>query len=99
MRRQKSENGKIDYEKIFKADTKEAIDILCNVKGIGPKVASCVLLFAFEKYDAFPIDVWIKKVILKYFSQENEKFDPQTLGEYAGIAQQYLFYYERYLIN
>lgn len=96
---QKSENGKIDYEKIFKADTKEAIDILCNVKGIGPKVASCALLFAFEKYDAFPIDVWIKKVILKYFSQENEKFDPQTLGEYAGIAQQYLFYYERYLIN
>ena len=70
---------------------------LCKVKGIGPKVASCALLFGFEKYDAFPIDVWIKKVIAKYFlSYENDTFDPSLLGDYAGIAQQFLFYYERY---
>jgi len=70
---------------------------LCEVKGIGPKVASCALLFGFEKYDAFPIDVWIKKVISKYFDCENpDKFDSKSLGEYAGIAQQFLFYYERY---
>lgn len=94
---EKSVNGELNYNEIFNAATKEAIDILCKVKGIGPKVASCALLFAFEKYDAFPIDVWIKKVIAKYFSNGDEKFDPKTLGEYAGIAQQYLFYYERYL--
>ena len=64
------------------------------VKGIGPKVASCALLFGHAKLDAFPVDVWIKKVLLKYF---DEDFSPESLGEYAGVAQQYLFYYERYL--
>ena len=68
--------------------------MLCTVKGIGLKVASCALLFGFARLDAFPIDVWIKKVIAKYF---DEDFDPSSLGEYAGVAQQYLFYYERYL--
>jgi N-glycosylase/DNA lyase len=96
---QKTKSGELDYDKIFDVCTMEAVDILCGVKGIGPKVASCALLFSFEKYDAFPIDVWIKKVIAKYFSDGDKKFDPQTLGKYAGIAQQYLFYYERYLIN
>ena len=76
------------------ANTDECIEHLCFVKGIGPKVASCALLFGFTKLDAFPIDVWIKKVMAKYFSKD---FDPATLGTYAGIAQQYLFYYERYL--
>jgi N-glycosylase/DNA lyase len=57
-------------------------------------VASCALLFGFAKLDAFPIDVWIKKVIARYFDPD---FEPESLGQYAGIAQQYLFYYERYL--
>ena len=74
----------------------ECSDILCSVKGVGPKVAACALLFGFGKLDAFPIDVWIKRVIEKYF---DESFDPQNLGEFAGVAQQYLFYYERYLQN
>ena len=94
---QKCVNGELNYDEISNATTEEAIEMLCKVKGIGPKVASCALLFGFEKYDAFPIDVWIKKVIAKYFSNGEEKFDPQALGVYAGIAQQYLFYYERYL--
>lgn len=67
---------------------------LCKIKGVGPKVAACALLFGFGKYDAFPVDVWIKKAIEKYFPGE---FDPSRLGPYAGVAQQYLFYYERYL--
>ena len=66
---------------------------LCSIKGVGPKVASCVLLFGFAFYEAFPIDVWVKRILAKYFSKD---FDPATLGEYAGIAQQYLFYFERY---
>ena len=94
---QKCVSGGINYSEISSASTEEAIEMLCEVKGIGPKVASCALLFGFEKYDAFPIDVWIKKVIAKYFSNGSEKFDPKILGEYAGIAQQYLFYYERYI--
>jgi 3-methyladenine DNA glycosylase/8-oxoguanine DNA glycosylase len=62
--------------------------------GVGAKVAACTLLFGFNRYDAFPIDVWIKRVIEKYFHQG---FEPDELGEYAGVAQQFLFYYERYL--
>lgn len=76
--------------------TAECAATLCQIKGVGPKVAACALLFGFGRLDAFPIDVWIKKVMAKYFSED---FDPNTLGRYAGIAQQYLFYYERYLIN
>jgi len=91
-------NGTLDLERISNLDnTDEAIKALCEVKGIGPKVASCALLFGFERYDAFPIDVWIKKVIAKYFTNDGgTAFDHTSLGEYAGIAQQYLFYYERY---
>ena len=94
-------SGKLDLSAIDKnVSTAGATELLCTVKGIGPKVASCALLFGFEKYDAFPIDVWIKKVIEKYFLEEcAEKFDPHMLGGYAGIAQQFLFYYERYLQN
>ena len=75
-------------------NTADAVSHLCSVKGIGPKVASCALLFGFARLDAFPIDVWIKKVMAKYFDAD---FDPRALGAYAGIAQQYLFYYERYI--
>ncbi len=71
----------------------EAKSALLSVKGIGEKVANCVLLFAGARYSAFPVDVWIKKVIDKYYGGHLEL---DTLGNYAGIAQQYLFYYERY---
>ena len=63
---------------------------------IGVKVASCALLFGFSRYDAFPIDVWMKRVAVKYFGEEGESLDAESFGPYAGIAQQYLFYYERY---
>lgn len=91
---EKMVSGEIDLDFLKKSNTKDAIEHLCRVKGIGIKVACCALLFGFEKLDAFPVDVWIKKVIAKYF---DEDFDPCSLGEYAGVAQQYLFYYERYL--
>ena len=91
---EKMAKKELDLEFLENADTVECVKHLCTVKGIGPKVASCALLFGFAKLDAFPVDVWIKKVMAKYF---DEDFDPASLGEYAGIAQQYLFYYERYL--
>ena len=91
---QKTVNRDVELEFLKNADTEECIKHLCTVKGIGPKVASCALLFGFAKLDAFPVDVWIKKVMAKYF---DEDFEPSSLGKYAGIAQQYLFYYERYL--
>ena len=72
----------------------QGLEELCKIRGVGPKVASCTLLFALGKTDAFPIDVWIKKTIDKYFGGS---LDVSSLGKYAGVAQQYLFYYERSL--
>lgn len=83
---------------LSESDTETAIARLCEVKGIGRKVASCALLFGFKRYDAFPIDVWMKRVAEKYFP-ELEEFSAQTFGSFAGIAQQYLFYYERWNNN
>lgn len=74
--------------------TAEAAASLERIKGVGPKVAACSLLFGFGRLDAFPVDVWIRRVIARYFGED---FDTASLGPYAGVAQQYLFYYERYL--
>ncbi len=76
-------------------DTDKAIEMLCTVKGIGVKVASCALLFGFARLDAFPVDVWIKRALEKHFPN-NEIRSGKDFGSFAGIAQQYLFYYERY---
>lgn len=88
--------GQIDLELIDSMTTCEAAQCLMEIKGVGPKVAACVLLFGYGKKDAFPIDVWVKKVLSKYY---DEKFSPEYFGKYSGIAQQYLFYYERYLVS
>jgi N-glycosylase/DNA lyase len=85
-------DGTVDFKEIENMDTESALKCLCNIKGVGPKVASCVLLFSFRKYDCFPIDVWVKKILAKYYPDFSGK---DYFGKYAGIAQQYLFYYER----
>lgn len=87
-------DGRLDLERLKDVSLTDAIEELCTVKGVGPKVASCVALFGLGHMDAFPVDVWIKRVIDKYF---DESFTPSVFGKYAGIAQQYLFYHERYL--
>ena len=89
-------DGRLDLSLVEKEDDIDrAIEYLSSVKGIGIKVASCILLFGFEKYDAFPVDVWMKRVGQKYFPEQKE-LTGKCFGRYAGIAQQYLFYYERY---
>ncbi len=85
-------DGDIDLLELEKDDTDTALKKLCTIKGVGPKVASCVLLFSFRKYDCFPIDVWVKKILAKYYPNFSGK---EYFGKYAGLAQQYLFYYER----
>lgn len=89
-------NGETDLEYIASLSYEEAENELMKIKGVGKKVASCVLLFGYGFLSAFPVDVWVKRVIEKYY---DESFDPISLGEYAGIAQQYLFYRERYLLS
>ncbi|MEG0829947.1 MAG: DNA glycosylase [Anaerovoracaceae bacterium] len=77
----------------------EAFNYVVGLTGIGPKVANCILLFAMGKYDSFPIDTWVKKVMHELYNIDEkdmkamEKFAKDTFGEYGGMAQQYLFYY------
>mgnify|MGYP003307084518 CR=1 FL=1 len=82
-------DGRLSFSEIYAAPTAEASAMLEQISGVGPKVAACTLLFGFGKLDAFPVDVWIRRVIEKY------GFDPAALGDFAGLAQQYLFYAER----
>ena len=91
---QKCTDGTVELDKISELPTATAAEMLKRIKGVGDKVAACSLLFGFDKLDAFPVDVWIKKVIARYFGED---FTSASLGPYAGIAQQYLFYYERWL--
>lgn len=86
-------DGLIDAVKA-EADTRCASKLLTSVGGIGEKVAACTLLFGFGRLDAFPKDVWIKRAMEKYFPGCK---DTSVFGPYAGVAQQYLFYRERYL--
>ena len=86
-------DGRLNLDEIAQCDTLTAMQKLQEVKGIGPKVAACIALMGLNKTDAFPIDVWIKRALDKYFP---DGLDIAELGEYAGIANQYLFYYERY---
>ena len=90
---EKVASGKIDLSLIDQMTTAEAAEYLMQIKGVGLKVASCALLFGFDKTDAFPVDVWVKRVLAKYYP---DGLDLTNLGEFAGMIQQYLFYYERY---
>ncbi len=95
----KLNNNEINLEEFYNLDTKVALDKLMENIGIGPKVASCILLFAYQKYDVFPIDTWVKKVMKKDYEIIGEKniraFATKTYGKYSGIAIQYLFNYGR----
>ena len=83
--------GRLDFASLARGSTEEARQALMDLPGVGRKVADCVLLFGMGRTGAFPVDVWVKRAIAGY----GEGFDPSDFGENAGIAQQYMFYYER----
>ncbi len=88
-------SGEVDLNEIAACeDYDRCTEMLCRIKGVGPKVSACVLLFGFSKTEAFPIDVWMKRSLERHFTPD---FDPAVLGKNAGIAQQYLFYHERWV--
>ena len=88
---QKVANGEIDVEKIYALTIDEGRDELIKIKGVGEKVAQCSLLYGFGKIDAFPVDVWVKRIMSELY--------PDGLHECTngvrGIAQQYLFHWRR----
>lgn len=88
---QKVASGEVDLEKCYTADYDEARRELMKITGVGTKVADCTLLFGMHRLDAFPIDVWMKRAMEKLFPN----MCAEDFGEYAGIAQQYIFHYSR----
>ena len=97
----KVKNGEVDLNSLFDTDIQGARKELLKIKGVGPKVADCVLLFSLKKHGAFPIDVWIGRIMRSLYLGENAtmkeilKFSSEKFSDYAGFAQQYLFYYAR----
>jgi N-glycosylase/DNA lyase len=91
----------ITREKLLGMDTDMARKELIKLPGVGPKVADCILLFSGIKYDVFPIDVWVKRVMEElYLKKESslkdiQKFAKEQFGDLTGYAQQYLFYHAR----
>jgi len=78
--------------------TDELREELMSICGVGPKIADCVMLFSFGRYEVFPKDVWIKRVMLEQFQVQNKDIDgyvEKHFGENAGYIQQYLFHYYR----
>ena len=88
---QKVATGEVDLEKCKNVPYDDARAELCKIKGVGNKVADCTLLFGMHRIEAFPIDVWMRRAMERLFpGMTGEDF-----GEYAGIAQQYIFHYAR----
>ena len=86
------QNGDIDLESLSSASLSDAVKALRSLNGVGEKVANCAILFSLHKLDAFPVDVWMKKAISQHYGKD---FDPNVFGPFAGIGQQYMFYYQR----
>lgn len=94
-------DGRIDEDELRKMSFSDAKAKLMEIKGVGDKVANCVLLFGLGFRNAFPVDVWIKRIMEElYFNKDTdkkiiEKFAAEKFGEYGGYAQQYLFIYAK----
>ena len=103
-------NGNIDFSSLKKLNYQDARNSLCQVFGIGKKVADCILLFSLDKLEAVPLDRWVLRILQKYYSEEfqittksitDKTYDDlhdkivEHFGKYAGYAQQFLFKNER----
>lgn len=85
-------DGSLDLDALASGSSEKALETLKKMNGIGSKVASCAVLFGLHMLDSFPVDTWIKKAVAENYGKN---FDPSVFSPYAGIAQQYIFYYAR----
>ncbi len=93
-------SGEFDLNALYCMSTEDAKKSLMSLSGVGNKVSDCILLFALNRFDSFPVDVWIKRIMeFCYFNNEKQTVDTisqlakDKFGVLGGIAQQYLFYY------
>ena len=100
------QEGKLDLEELKKEkDGKKIKEKLMQLPGVGPKVADCIMLFGMKRFEVFPIDVWVRRVMNELYikkedetkvnKKEIEKLAQEKYKNLAGIAQQYLFYWKR----
>lgn len=91
----------VDISSIQNLPSEELYQWLLNLKGVGPKVASCILLFGFSRREYFPVDTWVEQVYNNHFYQgkksrkQIQHYFQNLFGDLSGIAQQYLFNMER----
>lgn len=94
-------DGRVNIDEIDKMELEDARRTLQELPGVGPKVADCILLFAFDRKESFPVDVWIKRVMEELYLKEVTPKSKiamrgrEVFGKNAGFANQYLFYYGR----
>lgn len=96
-----SENEDVySYENLGTEDCRKK---LMEFNGVGPKVCDCIALFGMQKYDTFPVDVWVKRVMQEFYVEDDmslpkiRKYAIDKFEDLSGFAQQYLFYYAREL--
>ena len=87
--------NRLNVNYIFEMNSEDSLRYLMSFRGIGMKVASCILLFAYGKYDVYPIDTWVKKYMDANYGIKDEKkikeFCKEKYGKYSGLAIQYMF--------
>lgn len=88
---QKVAAGEVNLDDVKSMPINEARQSLMKIKGVGPKVAECALLYGMHRLECFPMDVWMKRAMAVLLPE----FTIEDLGQYAGIAQQYIFHYSR----
>ncbi len=86
--------GTVRLEELKTVSHEEAVKTLCTIHGVGVKVATCVSLYGLQHIEAFPVDVWIRRILSEVYG---DSFDTAPYRDYAGILQQYMFYYIRSL--
>ena len=90
--------GRLSLEHVRQVEYRLSRRALLGCDGVGEKVADCVALFGFEKYEAFPIDVWMERAMRYYFRHRKlthrraHAYASRHFGRYAGYAQQYLYH-------
>ena len=88
---QKVAGGEVDLKKLQTCDIDEAREELIKIKGVGAKVAECALLYGCGRVDAFPADVWVRRIMSELYPEGL----PECCDGVEGIAQQYLFHWRR----
>jgi N-glycosylase/DNA lyase len=87
-------NGSVDFETVKSCGHEAAVATLRGIHGIGEKVANCISLYGLHHIEGFPVDVWILRILKDVYQNE---FRKEKYAGYAGIIQQYMFYYYRHL--